>query len=242
MAQALYNREYLYGILLTATMKLQHKTIIKYEHNLEGILAWHELKEEFEYDGSKELRLEQLETLVQTPYSSNETMSMFIDKFQAYMAELEAINPDEYMDGRKKRMLLTSIKTASGVAHLIQKCRDNEYMTYEQCAHYLRSNSLLIDNQNAIKPPSRLMHIENSSKNQECSKTIEQVNHLFHTMAKEHGLKTTYNMFKTRAFRDSLTIPSEIWTELEPSIREKVNEARHRAREKRSSSQTRNEI
>ena len=37
MAQALYDREYLYGILLTATMKLQQKTIIKYEHNLKGI-------------------------------------------------------------------------------------------------------------------------------------------------------------------------------------------------------------
>ena len=30
LAQAQYDREYLYGILVTTTMNLQHKTIIKY--------------------------------------------------------------------------------------------------------------------------------------------------------------------------------------------------------------------
>ena len=75
-AQALYDRQYLYGILLTATMKLQHKTIMKYQETLDGILAWDEFKTEFEYDGSKELRLEQLETLAQVPYSSTDVGGM----------------------------------------------------------------------------------------------------------------------------------------------------------------------
>ncbi len=66
-------------------------------------------------------------------------------------------------------------------------------------------------------------------------KNAEQVVKLFHTMADEHGYMNTYNMFNTRAFRDSLMIPSAIWAELEPEIREKINEARKRAKEKRGS-------
>ena len=44
-------------MLITVTMKLQLKTIIKYEETMDGILAWQELKQEYEFDGSRELRL-----------------------------------------------------------------------------------------------------------------------------------------------------------------------------------------
>ena len=56
--QALADRQYLYGVLVTATMSIQHKTIIKHQTSLDGILAWYELKSESEYNGFKELRLE----------------------------------------------------------------------------------------------------------------------------------------------------------------------------------------
>ena len=92
-AQALSDREYLYGILVSATKHQQHKTIIKYQKTMDGIIAWDEFKEEFEYDGSKELRLEELEQLVQNPFSSTEPRGMvsYIDRHQAYMAELDVI-------------------------------------------------------------------------------------------------------------------------------------------------------
>ena len=54
---------------------------------------------------------------------------------------------------------------------------------------------------------------------------------LFHTISEEHGYNNTYNMFNTRTFRDSLMIPSTLWAELKPKIREKINDARRRARE-----------
>ena len=103
--QAPWDREYLYGILVTATMKIQHKTLIKYEHNMDGILAWQELCREYEYDGSKELRLEQLEALAQTPYSEKVPggMATYIDKLQAILAKLETISPGDYSDSRKKK-------------------------------------------------------------------------------------------------------------------------------------------
>ena len=161
-------------------------------------------------------------------------MATFIDRFQATMAELEAISPDDYSDSRKKRMLLTSIKTASGVAHLIQTCRDKRSMTYEECARYLRTNSILIDNQNAVKAPTKLMHtVKETIPVPDEGKTAEQVVKLFHTIALENGVSATYRMFNTRSFRDSMTIPTAIWFELEPQIREKVNEARERAKAKK---------
>lgn len=160
--QATVDREYLYGMLVTATMKLQHKTVIKYKHNMDGILAWHELKQEYEYDGSKEPRLEQLESLAQTPYSDKVPggMATYIDKLQAHLAELETIQPGDYSDSRKKRMLLSGIRTAPGMLYLIPKCRDNEYMLYDQCAAYLRSNSMIVDAHQKKQMPSRLMHTE----------------------------------------------------------------------------------
>ena len=47
------------------------------------------------------------------------------------MAELETINPTEYTDYRKKKILLSNIRHAKGVAHLIPKCRDEKNITYD---------------------------------------------------------------------------------------------------------------
>ena len=78
------------------------------------------------------------------------------------------------------------------------------------------------------------VHMEEASKiHENPEKTSEQVLKMFHTMAMENGLVTTYNMFNTRVFRESLTIPTAIWLELEPSIKEKISEARERVKEKR---------
>ena len=96
--QAPHDREFLYGALMTATMKLQLKTIIKYEESMNGILAWLELKQEYEFDGSRELRLEQLESMAQVPYSDKTPggMATYIDRLQAQLAELETIQPSDY--------------------------------------------------------------------------------------------------------------------------------------------------
>ena len=239
-SQATYDRQYLFGILITATRQLQHKTIIKYESSYDGILAWDELKTESKYDGSKQLKLEQLEAMSQVSYSSSGTggMATYIDKFQAIIAELEVLAPDEYSDDRKKRLLLANVQQASGVAHLIQTCRDSTFKTFEMSAAYLRQNSILIDHANAVKPPARLMHVEDISPLEPPSnipKTLEQVSKIFHSFAQESGLQHTFRMFQARSFRESLSIPSEIWKELEPVIQEQINKIRQKIKERRSS-------
>ena len=109
--QALYDTRYLYGILVTATKDMQHKIILKYEANQDGILAWDEFKKDFAHDGSEDLKIEQLEAQVHQPYSAREPggMAAYIDKFQAYIAELETMIPADYTNARKKRLLLTNI-------------------------------------------------------------------------------------------------------------------------------------
>ena len=85
-------------------MKLQHKTIFKYEDSLDGIMAWQELKSNYEYDEFRKLRLEQLEALIQVPYSNSdvEGIATYIDKFQVTYAELAAIDPQDYTDSKMK--------------------------------------------------------------------------------------------------------------------------------------------
>ena len=86
-------------------------------------------------------------------------MSAYIDKFQAYVAELETMAPGDYSNGRKKMLLLNNIKSASGIQHLIQNCRDDYDLTYEQCVVYLCRNAILIDFSNTNKTPTKLMHV-----------------------------------------------------------------------------------
>ena len=111
-AQATYDKEYLYRILVSATAKMQHRIILKYKESRDGILAWDEFKQNFEYDGSKELRLEQLEALAQKPYNNSVPggMAASIDQLQAFMAELEVIAPIDYSDFQMKRALLANIR------------------------------------------------------------------------------------------------------------------------------------
>jgi hypothetical protein len=182
---------------------MQHRIILKYKESRDGILAWDEFKQNFEYDGSKELRLEQLEALAQKPYNNSVPggMAAYIDQFQAYMAELGVIAPIGYSDFRMKRRLLANIRHADGVSHLVQTCRDNEHMTYEQCVAYLRKNAIYIDHANAAKTPSRLMHVQDSPQLPESSdKSVDEVTQLFLSMAKEDGLDSTYRMFNTKTF------------------------------------------
>ena len=63
--QAIFDMKYLYGILMTATREQQHKSIIRHQYMQDGIMTWHEFKADFDNDGSKELKQEQLEAQIQ---------------------------------------------------------------------------------------------------------------------------------------------------------------------------------
>src|SRR5688572_22011080 len=58
--------------------------------------------------------------------------------------------------------------------------------------------------------------------------TLETAAKMFHTMAEQDGLEFTYKVLNTRLLRENLSIPPSLWNELEPSIREKINEIRNK--------------
>ena len=63
--------------------------------------------------------------------------------------------------------------------------------------------------------------------------TLNSVAKLFHTMALESNIEHTYHMFNAKTFRESLGIPSDIWKELEPAIKDRINEIRADLKAKR---------
>ena len=107
-------------------------------------------------------------------------------------------------------------------------------MSCSASAAYLRKNAILIDYASQNKAPTCLMHVDNGesrgvdmdAKQEEM--TLDRAARIFTTMAEEEGLEFTYKVFNTRALRENLSIPSSIWNELEPSIREKINEIRNK--------------
>ena len=222
--QAYEDRHYLYGLLMTATSHMHNKIIIKHQSTKDGFLAWSEFKKEYGYEGSKDLRIEYLEQIAQKPYSNNTPggLGAYIDQFQAHLGELETIVPSEYTDAKKKRLLLMNIREADGVAHLLQKCRDDPRMTFETCATYIKECSALVEKTNRAKPPRTLMHVaesyESDYESDTPTKSYEEVCKLFHTRSKATGLKNTYKSFQSKDFRESLYISQAIWDELEPSI------------------------
>src|SRR5688500_19673079 len=68
-SQAMYDQQYLYGIIMSATHNIQQKMILKYEASRDGILAWLEIKNDFAYERSKELSLVDLENMMKVSYS-----------------------------------------------------------------------------------------------------------------------------------------------------------------------------
>ena len=104
-------------------------------------------------------------------------------------------------------MLLANIRDAEGVAHLVQRCRDDDTMSYDACAAYLRKNAILIDHTTKVKPPKRLMHVsdhydpyDSDKEKKPTTMTMEAVTKLFHSMSQESEVKNTYQMFKSKTF------------------------------------------
>ena len=86
---------------------------------------------------------------------------------------------------------------------------------------------MIVDSQTKKQTLVRLMHTEKSSEKKEPpGHTLDSVAKLLHTMASESNFDHTYHMFNAKTFRESLGIPSAIWAELEPLIKDRINEIR----------------
>ena len=115
-----------------------------------------------------------------------------------------------------------------GIQHLLQNCRDQIHLSFEESAAYLRQNSLIYECLKAARTPTRLLRVEESPSTQVTAKygTTEQVSQAFHDMASKEGVGPAYKIFAMKGYSKSLSITDKIWAELEPLIKEKITAIR----------------
>ena len=136
--QAKYDRNYLYGILLASNSSRDHQAILKHKRSADGIATWISFLKSYAHDGSVELKLDKLEQLIATPFSHKHPggMEHYIDLFQANMENIDTLDPGSFTEQRKKRLLLNNVRHVHGIAHLVQKCKDDPTMSFEETANY----------------------------------------------------------------------------------------------------------
>jgi hypothetical protein len=143
-AQAQYDRQYLYGILLSLTRKIDNKVILTNRKDLDGILAWIQMRRYYDYGGSIKLRVKDIDVEVRKPYfNSPGGLSAYIERHETLMAELNIIAPSQYTDDRKQQLLLENVRRAPGMAHLTDHCED-EHLSYDMSAEYLFQKALIL--------------------------------------------------------------------------------------------------
>ena len=146
--QAKYDMQYLFGILLTTTRKKPNHVIAKYQftHSFNGVLCWNDLLSHFSYGGCKDLRIEELENILQTPpdcSSPSVQLVSYLDTFMCSVMELQyLLKEDPFSDSFLKRRLLSNLSSVPGLGYLLQPVRTNSTMDFEAAVTYVREGIL----------------------------------------------------------------------------------------------------
>ena len=228
--QAKYDRQYLYGILVVSNRNRDNQVLLKNQRSQDGITAWITFKKLYANGGSKVLKLEKLEDEISRPFSSKYSggMEQYIDSYQATMEKIDALDPFAFSDERKKRMLLKNVRHVIQVSHLVQKCRDDLTMGFEETANYLRTNSLFIDTLGQMGKQSRqstMLKVDSSTHTRDSeNKDLDyrSAMKLVTNMVEETSYSNVYNALSAPSLRQSLRIPDPIWRKMEPKLKEKM--------------------
>ena len=176
-------------MLLSSNSTPHHKILLQCAAFKDGIRAWATFKAECAYDGSAELRIEQLKVLVAQMYSldSLDGLAGYIDRFQSYIAELAILATNDISDTQKDRLLLRNISSTDGLVHLVQSCRDDLTRFFDETATYLRKNAVLFDHTNStIQPQKQIMNTQQDFEKPSLS--LDEATKLFMTVAADQGL------------------------------------------------------
>jgi hypothetical protein len=238
--QIRFDKEYFYGVLVTAMRNISNKTILKHTNDKDGILAWMELKEDYDYDGSAQLRMEHLDKLIHTPYSDSQPdgLAGYIDQFMTAVNEIEIIQEEDYPDTLKKRYLLSNIRGMQGAPHLLQTCWDRVDWTFEEIATYLRKNSKNIEFLPSNRQSTMTSSTEKVVATVKAHLTLQETINLFENVAKDSSVFVAYQSFNTVSLRESLQIHTDIWKQLGPTIQGKIEKIKADLHAKRAAKQT----
>ena len=158
--QAKCDKQYLYGILVSTTTKIDNKVILTNKKDQDGILAWIQMTRDYDYGGSIELRISDIDDEVRKPYSLKYPggLTEYIERYQTLMAELDIIAPLEYSDIKKRKLLIKNIRRTPRVAHLTQRCTDSD-MSYEMTADYLTQNVIILEHDSTDHTPKPIIPV-----------------------------------------------------------------------------------
>jgi hypothetical protein len=144
-SQACLDRTYLYGMLLSSNRRGGERNILlKYKNKHEGIMAWIEFNEKYEYNGSEEVCMEILEERIRIKYAKDnpKPADEYLEDLQADLQELDALLPEEYKDSKKCRLLYRNMMCRDKpFTYLVQMCKDSR-KTFKDACQYLRRNYL----------------------------------------------------------------------------------------------------
>ena len=241
--QAQYDRTYFYGIIVSTNTNAYNKSITKHRQTQDGILTWSEFLTLYAHDGSKELKIEQLEDEITKSYDPTSVggMAQYIDKFQDTMERLDTLSLESYSDAKKKYMLLKNVRHVQEITHLYQHCKDSPDMSYEETAAYLRSNSILIDSlsKQSKRPTNTMLNATLDDLGQYANNinhtqlTMKDAIQLVNTMTQESSLVNVYQMLSSsKSLREKLHIHPAIWRKLDLAIQKKILDIKNEIQDK----------
>ena len=127
-------------------------------------------------------------------------------------------------------MLLRNLMRVPNIAHLLQTCEDSVSWTFEEACNYIRCNSMIMDKVMSTVPKTASM-LNTMVDNKE-EHNHEDIIKKIQMMIEETSPVLVYQALRSPTMRESMNIPTAIWKELEPELREKVIEIRNSIRRK----------
>jgi hypothetical protein len=233
-----YDVMYLYGLLQSATRKYTNPYIVHHRQDKDGLSVWIKFEKAYANGGSKTMKSEELEEQVFTRYDPKKYNGMadYIDQFQTWIEELDALGTRNYGDADKKRTLLRNLKTHHKLLSLIQICHDDLLKDFEETANYLRENGTSLDRtmKQLENTPSRMLTTvrEEEMTPSDTEPSVDDCMKVVQALAQETSIVQAFNALKSPMVRGSLNIPTEIWLKLEPQLKQRISDIKDKIRKK----------
>ena len=245
-----YDIQYLYGLLQGATKGYDNPHVIANRKTKDGIRTWLGIVQDNDHDGSLQLRKTKLKMEIEKKYHSRDDIGVYLNHFHSISQQLKALDSNKWTDNELKETLLEKLQSDPSLTPLIWECEKDVNMTLLDCIMYIKSKALVAQyHQRSTTTPRRVQKTQGSQSVDNVDEDMEDdmqvddevsIRNAFKTIesiVQADGLVKAYNTLSSQEIRRQLNIPSPVWAELEPELREKVMAAKRRAREKLMSQQ-----
>ena len=145
--QARFDKEYLYGILLTSNRNRDDQFLLRNQPTLDGISTWLSFINTYLNNGCNILRYHELHKELYTAYQSDYPGALvkYLDNFGAVLEELMILKPeDTWTDRRKRGCLIENLYGDPSIFKLFLDYYKHPEMSYQETVQGLRSDFILL--------------------------------------------------------------------------------------------------